>query len=262
MASPDSRPPVHALPGQLRARQWQDLFGLLSRFGPRQTRLICGGFVLARAFTDRFNHPALNARLDLGQSWKRTLGWALEKVLVKHYGGFLERHGVRLLIPQKPQKIALLQKMSERIPGERLEADKVDVFLVGSDEQDADIPFGVVHVKNSFAERRTDDEAMSKILVSSGFCSPLWTMDCKAQPSAHPVHTGELGRPEPPDRRRAKRMDIEDSLYFSACFSYNQNTIATPVDAGTRGRVIVCDFSDPDDDFARFVLQARSGFRH
>lgn len=39
----------------------------------------------------------------------------------------------------------------------RLESDKVDVFLVGPDDQ----VFGVVHVKASFAERRTDDVARS-----------------------------------------------------------------------------------------------------
>jgi len=43
-------------------------------------------FVVSRAYHDPFNHPAHYARLDLGQSWKRTGGWALEEVLVRHYG--------------------------------------------------------------------------------------------------------------------------------------------------------------------------------
>jgi transcriptional regulator with XRE-family HTH domain len=46
-------------------------------------------FVIYRAYCDPYNHPALYARLDFLQSWKRTGGWALEQILVRHYGPFL-----------------------------------------------------------------------------------------------------------------------------------------------------------------------------
>ena len=45
-------------------------------------------FLVSRAYYDPYNHPAQFARLNLDQSWKRTSGWALEKVLVRHYGPF------------------------------------------------------------------------------------------------------------------------------------------------------------------------------
>lgn len=38
-----------------------------------------------RAFCDPYNHPAQFARGDLSQSWRRTGGWALEEILVRHY---------------------------------------------------------------------------------------------------------------------------------------------------------------------------------
>lgn len=64
----------------------------------------------------------------------------------------------------------------------RLEADKVDIMLTvgeGANEQ----MIGVVHVKASFAERRTDDVPMSQALVDASYISPLWTMDCVGGPN-------------------------------------------------------------------------------
>lgn len=55
-------------------------------------------FVIYRAYCDPYNHPAQFARLDFTQSWKRTGGWALEEVLVRHYGPFLRARGVNLFI--------------------------------------------------------------------------------------------------------------------------------------------------------------------
>ena len=51
-------------------------------------------FVVHRAYCDRSNHPDTNARLNLEQSWKRTSGWALERVLIAHYGPFLLANGI------------------------------------------------------------------------------------------------------------------------------------------------------------------------
>lgn len=50
-------------------------------------------FLVQRAYLDPFNHPASAARTDLSQSWKRAAGWALERILVAHYGPSSSRTG-------------------------------------------------------------------------------------------------------------------------------------------------------------------------
>ena len=210
-------------------------------------------FVIYRAYCDPFNHPAKFARLDFTQSWKRTGGWALEEVLVRHYGPFLQEHGVNLFIADGAIKQALVNRLDV---GDRLEADKIDVVLTGGGDKRF---FGVVHVKASFAERRTDDVPMSTALTRAGYTSPLWTMDCKSTPAVLPTNRGELG--EFRGRRSAKRKDIEDEGYFTGCFSYNRNTRASPRNLAPERRVYVCDFKDPDDLFSRFVLERWRAFR-
>ncbi len=207
-------------------------------------------FIVYRAYCDPYNHPARFARLDFTQSWKRTGGWALEEILVRHYSPFLERHGVRLFIPDGATKKRIVSRL--QLKG-RVEADKIDVTLTGN-HQGKERFFGVVHVKASFAERRTDDVPMSGSLARAGFTSPLWTMDCKSMPSATPANRGELGTPRG-SRRSAKRKDIEDEGYFTGCFSYNKNTIETTRKKPPERRVYVCDFRDPDDAFSRFILK-------
>lgn len=212
-------------------------------------------FVTYRAYCDPFNHPARFARLDFTQSWKRTGGWALEEILVRHYGPFLKDYGVNLFIASGEAKRALANRINV---GERLEADKIDVFLTG-DKNGVETFFGVVHVKASFAERRTDDVPMSMALSKAGYTSPLWTMDCKSTPSKRPVNRGELG--ELGASRSAKRKDIEDEGYFTGCFSYNLNTIPSPPELADEQRVYVCNFIDQDDIFSRFILQRWNGFQ-
>lgn len=209
-------------------------------------------FLIYRAYCDPFNHPASFARLDFDQSWKRTGGWALEEVLVQFYGPFLAKHGVRMFIAHGDEKQRLLKQLKVT---ERLEADKVDVMLT-TGKSASEQCFGVVHVKASFAERRTDDVPMSKALVDAGYVSPLWTMDSKSMPSEKPFNRGELGDPLDPadDQRSAKRKDIEDDGYFSACFSYNRNTKPTSTKQKAKARIVVCDFSSPDDEFSRFLI--------
>lgn len=216
-------------------------------------------FLVYRAFCDPFNHPAEYARLDFSQSWKRTSGWALEKVLVRHYAPFLQGHGINILIVSGERKDRLLSQIQV---ADRLEAAKVDVLLSGIHDEREEC-FGVVHVKASFAERRTDDVPMSRALIEAGYTSPLWTMDCKSSPSASPQNNGELGVTlvEGRDRRSAKRKDIEDDGYFSACFSYNKNTKPTPDDQQARAKIIVCDFTNPDDRFSRFIISEWARFR-
>jgi hypothetical protein len=171
---------------------------------------------------------------------------------VRHYGPILKRHGVSLFIATSAVKNQIVGDLKL---DDRLEADKIDVLLTGR-KGGRRVFFGVVHVKASFAERRTDDVPMSQTLVRAGYCSPLWTMDCKITPSNSPHNRGELGQPLTGgrDTRSAKRKDIEDDGFFSACFSYNSNTIPTPTSQKARARIVVCDFKNPDDEFARFIV--------
>ena len=210
-------------------------------------------FVVYRAYCDPFNHPARFARLDFMQSWKRTSGWALEEVLVRHYGPFLQTHGVNLLIADAATKQLLVDQLEVE---NRLEADKIDVVLRGGKEHRF---FGVIHVKASFAERRTDDVPMSMDLTHAGYTSSLWTMDCKSTPSARPVNRGELGKST--GRKSAKRKDIEEEGYFTGCFSYNRNTRPSAENLAPQRRVYVCDFNNPDDAFSRFILMRWQTFQ-
>jgi len=218
-------------------------------------------FLIYRAYLDPLNHPAKYSRLSFEQSWKRTGGWALEEVLVRHYAHGLKRKGINLFIAPSGKREELL---SQAKVNHRLEADKADIFLTGN-INGKEIFFGVVHVKASFAERRTDDVPMSKALVDGGYVSPLWTMDCKSLPSASPCNKGELGVIKPKngkDTRSAKRKDIEDDGFFSACFSYNKNTIPTPLSQSAKSNIYVCDFSAPNSDvFHHFICDSWAQFQ-
>jgi len=212
-------------------------------------------FLVSRAFCDPYNHPAQFARLNLEQSWKRTSGYALEVILVCHYGPFLKENGVNLYIAPSTAKQEIVDSL--RL-ADRIEADKIDVVLSG-DTPSGPRFFGVVHVKASFAERRTDDVPMSTALTKGGYTSPLWTLDSKSFPDSHPVNRGELG---PLDgERSAKRKDIEDEGYFTGCFSYNKNTRPSAEILPAERRVHVCDFANSDDAFSRFILQRWQIFR-
>lgn len=212
-------------------------------------------FLVYRAYCDPYNHPAQYARLDFTQSWKRTGGWALEEILVRHYGPFLKSRGVNLFIAAGVVKQELVRSLKLK---DRVEADKIDVVLTGDTPKGPRF-FGVVHVKASFAERRTDDVPLSIALNRGGFTSPLWTMDCKSTPGSRPVNRGELGSVD--GRRSAKRKDIEDEGYFTGCFSYNKHTQPSPRALPTERRIYVCDFSNPDDLFSKFILKRWQAFR-
>lgn len=220
-------------------------------------------FIIYRAYLDPFNHPAKFSRLSFEQSWKRTGGWALEEILVRHYSESLAAKGIKIFIAPNAIRGSLLGQAQANVL-HRLEADKADIFLTG-EKEGKDIFFGVVHVKASFAERRTDDVPMSKALVDGGYASPLWTMDCKSTPSAHPTNKGELGVVKPAsgkDSRSAKRKDIEDDGFFSACFSYNHNTKPTPPHQKTKAKIFKCDFNNPESDaFHQFICDSWDRFK-
>ena len=214
-------------------------------------------FIVYRAYCDPFNHPAQFARLDFAQSWKRTGGWALEEVLVRHYGSFLEENGVSLYIADSATKQAIVDMLDV---GERIEADKIDVVMTKGTLESF---FGVVHVKSSFAERRTDDVPMSAALGRNGYTSPLWTLDCKSTPSELPQNRGELGPPRSQRGRvSAKRRDTEDEGYFTGCFSYNSNTIPSAETLPPERRIHVCDFRNANDDFSRFIIDRSQAFQN
>lgn len=209
-------------------------------------------FVVYRAYCDPYNHPAAFARLSFEQSWKRTGGWALEEILVRHYAPELAKHGITIEIATGARKSELLSQLEI---GRRLITDKVDVILTGP----GDVVFGVVHVKASFAERRTDDVPMSEALVKTGYFSPLWTMDCKSMPAARPVNRGELGSAT--GNRSEKRIGIEDDGEFTACYSYNKNTKPTVNPEKKAAEIVLCDFNDPDDLFTKGVLDGWKKFQ-
>ena len=206
-------------------------------------------FIINRAYCDPSNHPEANARLNLEQSWKRTSGWALERVLIAHYGPFLMKNGITAKISSKSEKTAILSGIDDS----RIYPDKADILLT-YDFEDEKRLLGVVHVKASIAERRTDDVPMSQALLESGYVSAFWTMDSKSFPSAQPVNHGEFGDSSE-DRLSDKRRDFEEYGHFSACFSYNLNTVPTESSTAV-ARIIACDFTNPNDSFSQFLIDS------
>ena len=208
-------------------------------------------FLINRAYCDRANHPDANARLNLEQSWKRASGWALERVLIAHYGPFLARNRVTIKISNKAEKTRFLGD----IPGSNIVPDKADILLTyGSGV--AERLLGVVNVKASIAERRTDDVPMSQALINAGYLSVFWTMDSKSFPAERPVNRGEFGA-SGDEQVSDKRRDFEEHGHFSACFSYNRNTIPTSDAVGAVAQIFVCDFNSPDDLFSKFLITAQ-----
>jgi hypothetical protein len=177
----------------------------------------------------------------------------LEEVLVQYYGPYLKKQGIKLFIGDGAVKDSILKKIKVKA---RLEADKIDVLLLGGKFEEF---FGVVHVKASFAERRTDDVPMSEALARAGYTTPLWTMDCKSTPSEKPRNKGELG--EVDGERSAKRRDIEDEGYFTGCFSYNKNTLQSGKKVPEERRIYVCDFKNQDDAFSQFIIKRWQKFQ-
>lgn len=212
-------------------------------------------FIVCRAYCDPYNHPATSARMSFEQSWKRTGGWALEEIMVRHYGPSLRQHGINMLIENNARKRRWIQSLGLTQP---IEADKIDVVLTG-ETGSGPVFFGIVNVKASFAERRTDDVPLSAIMIQNGYTAPLWTMDCKSTPSTTPFNHGELGNVT--GNRSAKREDTEEHGYFTGCFSYNKNTEPSLANLPPERRVYVCDFSNPDDEFSRFIRRRWQRFQ-
>ena len=146
-------------------------------------------FVMSRLYSDPYLHPATEAHRDFGQSWKRTGGWALERIFAAHYKEFLAVHGIEIGIYGNAEKNSYLQGMNLNY---HVQANKADVLLINADGAKK-YCFGVAHVKASIAERRQNDQNFSRALLDKNFFSPFITMDCKSTPSTHPLNKGEFG---------------------------------------------------------------------
>lgn len=211
-------------------------------------------FLLCHAYQDDYNHPAMDAGRNWEQSWKRASGWAFEDVILKYYNPYLAQQGIRLAAPPPAERSSLLKAMG--IPNPDQAAAKADVVALGKRADNTETGFGVVHIKASFAERRTDDVPLSQQLIARGFASPFVTMDCKAKPSSEPINRGELGAVHGGEEVvSAKRSDIERDNNFDACFSYNSNTKPTPAGQQAAARIMVCGFSNPDDAFSKHLVR-------
>ncbi|MGN6236596.1 helix-turn-helix domain-containing protein [Dyella sp.] len=211
------------------------------------------GFVLSRLYQDPYNHPVTEQNRDFAQSWKRTSGWVLEEIFVRHYKDFLKSHNIEIGIYPKSQVKAQLDRMKLNYHDVQ---EKADVLLIDTTTSEC---FGVVHVKASLAERRQADQSFSEALLAKNYFSPFLTMDCKSFPSATPINKGELGpvKTKAADPRINKRLDFEEEGYFSGCFSYNSNTIPTPANQKATARVYRMDFRNPDDAFSQAAITAR-----
>lgn len=208
-------------------------------------------FLIPHAYQDQYNHPVTEAGRDLSQSWKRTGGWAFERIICEHYEPFLRQHNVWLEIPSAERKRALIEPMG--LTNFQTAMEKADVLAVGNDGSQEHC-FGVVHAKASLAERRTDDAPLSRELLQKGFVSPLVTMDCKANPAPLPINRGEFGSEQGGQRVSEKRLDIERQNIFDAAFSFNSNTIPTPRGASAASRIHVVDFNDPNDSLGTHIV--------
>ena len=166
-----------------------------------------------------------------------------------HYGPFLMRNGISVEMSSKAEKTVLLAGIEDP----RINPDKADILLSYDLEGETRL-LGAVHVKASIAERRTDDVPMSRALLETGHLSVFWTMDSKSFPAARPVNSGEFG-----DLREGhvseKRRDFEEHGHFSACFSYNRNTVPTEARDAV-AQIFVCDFTSPNDAFSQFLVRA------
>ncbi len=219
-------------------------------------------FLLPKLFQCKYHYQDYTPGRNFEQSWKRTSGWALEEIVIRNYYSKLLKHNIEIKPGSNKKEIQLwLDSLSD--DNERQESDKVDLLLVHIDESSQrKIIFGVIHVKASFAERRTDDVPLSKFLIKNNLFSPLITMDCKAFPSENPKNLGELGSVG--ESESAKRMDIEDEMHFSACYSFNSNTVPTPKESKKPGRIHIIktggamNSSQESDAFIQDTIKARN----
>jgi hypothetical protein len=176
--------------------------------------------------------------------------------LAAHYGEFLGRHGVELT------KVGAEQLLRSMGLFGHVPLDKIDPFIAAR-EGDSCIPLGVIHLKSSIAERRTDDVPASQQVLSKGYISLFVTLDSKDSPDPNPVNKGEYGLPLAYDEKKKdwkgsqKRKDIEVNGVFSGVFSFNTRTTESPAATPSGCRIRRVSFANPDDTFSRFILETK-----
>ncbi len=209
-------------------------------------------FFIHRAYLDRYSHKVEDEKRDMGQSWKRSAGWAFERVIVDYYNPIFKKHGVRLLLPEKKNKKVLIERLGL---DDSSVSDKADIYIATGQEDTVRV-HGVVHAKVSIAERRSDDEPLSRLLMDKGLFSPLVTLDAKAFPGPRPVVRGEYG-PIITETvvGSEKRRAVEEKGAFSNVYSFNSNTIPTPPDVPAKARIYTTSFNGSDDQFVRDIVK-------
>lgn len=193
-------------------------------------------------FRNRFGKP--------DPSWKRVSGQALEHAIVSVYQPRLTIHGIVLRPSTRADAVAFgLIKRG-------LGGAKTDLVLEGSHRGEL-IRFGVIHCKASIAERLTDDVPVSKALMRKGIWSAVATMDAKMFPPPHGdgIVNGELGL-----NARDKRKYFEVAGQFSACYSFNLRTPASPAKTKSGCRINALSFTEKQPDlFVKDICAAWEG---
>ena len=82
--------------------------------------------------------------------------------MVAHYSDFLAQHGIELTKVNAKESLAAMG-LEGRIP-----LDKIDLFILAR-RSSSIVPLGVIHIKSSLAERRTDDVPASELILRQGY---------------------------------------------------------------------------------------------
>lgn len=199
-------------------------------------------------------YPSFMALGNSDASWKRTAGYALEHAFERVYSAPLAAVGLRMTVRTKTQALAILAAL-----GVNVLSVKVDLFAEGQSPAGEWLPFGIVHVKSSIAERIQDDVPASVACMQRGIASIMLTMDSKNWPPPHGdgVVWGELGGGS--DRTHAnqmKRAYVEEHGQFDALFSYNLRTPPSAATTRSGKRIEVLSMSGPHPDaLVRFLSE-------
>jgi hypothetical protein len=189
------------------------------------------------------------------QSWKRTSGFAFERVLQKHYDKILKKYGYDFKVNTKDEQLELLEQFG---------LSPSDIPLAKLDMAIKDIKTSKIvcatHVKVSIAERISDDAPASRKLMQVGCPSIIITLDMKHYPPPHGdgINYGELGgrlaAKGLTKEYQQKRGYIEDSGDFDALFSYNLRTPPSKGKTKSGKRIYTLSFSESQpDSFVKWI---------
>ena len=189
------------------------------------------------------------------QSWKRTSGFAFERVLQKQYEKILKNYGKEFKVNTKNEQLKLLEQFG--LSRADIPLAKLDMAVI--DIKTSKIVCGI-HVKASIAERISDDAPASRKLIEVGCPSAIITLDMKHYPPPHGdgINYGELGgRPAAKGLEKQyqqKRSYIEESGDFDALFSYNLRTPPSKGKTKSGKCIYTLSFSESQpDSFVKWV---------